>query len=112
MERLKDAEILRVITIAILVYASLVVFGQLVALIGVYFADSKNVKINEDLAKESVVFPIYVLLPIFIAIVIYTTRDLLRKAYNYKITLFLAAFSIVYVAFGSYLYSFIQTFNS
>lgn len=112
MENLKSLKALRIITIAVLIYAIFVSFGLFVLMVGVFLANPEEVKVVEDSAKQAVVFPVYFLLPIFITIIIYASRTLSKKTFNYKVIFGLAIFSLLYMSFGSYFYSFIQGFHS
>lgn len=109
MEKLKTPKTLRIISIVVLLHAILVVFSQILVLVGTYMKE-RDPLIPEQLSSY-VVFPIYFLLPIFILIIVYCSRSLIQKKYNYLIVLWLAAFSVLYFAFGGELYAFIHSFH-
>ena len=90
MENLKSPNALRIITIAVLIYAIFVSFGLFVLMVGVFLANPEEVKVVDESAKQAVVFPVYFLLPIFIAIIIYTSNALSKKVFNYKVIFALA----------------------
>jgi hypothetical protein len=108
IELIKDPKTLRIATIVVLLHAILVTFSQMLLLIGTFVREDNPLP---DALADYVAFPIYFLMPLFIGIIVYSSRTLLKKSFNYKVVLWLTVFSILYFAFGGELYSFIQALH-
>ncbi len=112
MELLKNPKALRIILIIVLIHATLVVFSQLLLVVGTLMKEPEEGQIIAEGAKAFLLFPLYFLAPLFIAIILYTSRSLLKKQHDYRIIDWLAVFSALYFAFGGELYVYIQSFHS
>jgi len=111
MELLTNAKALRIIIIAVLIHAIFVVFGQLLLVVGTLMKEPEEGQVLAEGSKALLLFPLYFLTPLFIAIIVYASRSLIQKKYNYKIIIWLAVFSALYFAFGGELYVYIQRFH-
>ena len=111
MENLKRPKTLKIVTAAVLIHAVLVAFSQILLLISSFYNRNDNPLIPEAVYSFTV-FPIYFLLPLFTSIIIYCSKSLIEKRFEFRVIFSLAIFSILYFAFGGELYVFIQSFHS